>query len=145
MNLRRENAKMVGKLVVIAAGMFAFGYVLIPIYKHICEMTGINILSLSERQVPIRVKLPDTVRADLDAPAIFFDERRLAQRVEQLGGGRTRVSGVARDNDLVSDIDASGTPQSFSPAAQVAFTFETAGDIVVTVRDEAGNETVFTP
>lgn len=23
--------------------MFAFGYVLIPIYKHICEMTGINI------------------------------------------------------------------------------------------------------
>ena len=52
MSLRRENAKMVGKLVVIAAGMFAFGYVLIPIYKHICEMTGINILSLSERQVP---------------------------------------------------------------------------------------------
>lgn len=52
MNLRRENAKMVGKLVVIAAGMFAFGYALIPIYRHICEMTGINILSLSERQVP---------------------------------------------------------------------------------------------
>ena len=52
MSLRRENAKMVGKLVVIAAGMFAFGYVLIPIYKHICEMTGLNILSLSERQVP---------------------------------------------------------------------------------------------
>jgi cytochrome c oxidase assembly protein subunit 11 len=52
MSLRRENAKMVGKLVVIAAGMFAFGYALIPIYKHICEMTGINILSLSERQVP---------------------------------------------------------------------------------------------
>lgn len=40
MSLRRENAKMVGKLVVIAAGMFAFGYALIPIYKHICEMTG---------------------------------------------------------------------------------------------------------
>jgi cytochrome c oxidase assembly protein subunit 11 len=29
--------------------MFAFGYVLVPIYKHICELTGINILSLSER------------------------------------------------------------------------------------------------
>jgi cytochrome c oxidase assembly protein subunit 11 len=58
MSLRRENAKMVGKLVVIAAGMFAFGYALIPIYKHICEMTGINILSLSERQVPGNGKLP---------------------------------------------------------------------------------------
>jgi cytochrome c oxidase assembly protein subunit 11 len=52
MNLRTENLKMVGKLTVVAAGMFAFGYALIPIYKHICEITGINILSLSELQVP---------------------------------------------------------------------------------------------
>ena len=52
MSMRRENLKMVGKLAVITVGMFAFGYVLIPIYKHICELTGINILSLSERQVP---------------------------------------------------------------------------------------------
>ncbi|MES2633137.1 MAG: cytochrome c oxidase assembly protein [Pseudomonadota bacterium] len=49
---RRENLRMVGKLAVITVGMFAFGYALIPIYKHICEMTGINILSLSEKQVP---------------------------------------------------------------------------------------------
>ena len=52
MNLRSQNLKMVGKLAVVAAGMFAFGYALIPIYKHICEVTGINILSLSELQVP---------------------------------------------------------------------------------------------
>ena len=52
MGIRSQNVKMVGKLVVVAAGMFAFGYALIPIYRHICEMTGINILSLSERQVP---------------------------------------------------------------------------------------------
>lgn len=52
MSTQRENLKMVGKLAVITVGMFAFGYVLIPIYKHICEVTGINILSLSERQVP---------------------------------------------------------------------------------------------
>ena len=52
MSVRIENLKMVGKLAVVTAGMFAFGYALIPIYKHICELTGINILSLSERQVP---------------------------------------------------------------------------------------------
>jgi cytochrome c oxidase assembly protein subunit 11 len=52
MSIRSENLKMVGKLAVVAAGMFGFGYALIPIYKHICEVTGINILSLSERQVP---------------------------------------------------------------------------------------------
>jgi len=43
---------MVGKLAVVALGMFAFGYALVPIYRQICELTGINILSLSERQVP---------------------------------------------------------------------------------------------
>ena len=70
MSLRHENAKMVGKLVVVAAGMFAFGYLLIPIYKHICEMTGINILSLSERQVPGNgvagrdVKVPSNTQVD---------------------------------------------------------------------------------
>ena len=47
-----ENIRMVGKLAVVTVGMFAFGYALIPIYKHICEATGINILALSERQVP---------------------------------------------------------------------------------------------
>jgi cytochrome c oxidase assembly protein subunit 11 len=52
MNLRGQNLKMVGKLAVVTAGMFCFGYALIPIYKHICEVTGINILSISERMVP---------------------------------------------------------------------------------------------
>ena len=52
MNLRGANLQMLGKLAVIAAGMFGFGYALIPIYRAICEATGINILSLSERQVP---------------------------------------------------------------------------------------------
>ena len=51
MNPRRENVRMVGKLAVVAAGMFAFGYALVPIYKAICEMTGINILALGERNI----------------------------------------------------------------------------------------------
>ena len=52
MRMRSENLKMLGKLAVVACGMFAFGYTLIPVYRAICEATGINILSLSERQVP---------------------------------------------------------------------------------------------
>jgi cytochrome c oxidase assembly protein subunit 11 len=50
--LRAENRKMVGKLAVVAAGMFAFGYALVPLYEHICEALGINILALGEKQVP---------------------------------------------------------------------------------------------
>jgi len=49
---RRHNARMVGKLAVVAAGMFAFGYALVPMYRAICEFTGINILALSELEVP---------------------------------------------------------------------------------------------
>ena len=43
---------MFKKLVVVAAGMFAFGYALVPMYKAICEFTGINILALGEREIP---------------------------------------------------------------------------------------------
>jgi cytochrome c oxidase assembly protein subunit 11 len=43
---------MVSKLVVVTAAMFAFGYGLVPMYRAICEMTGINILALAELEVP---------------------------------------------------------------------------------------------
>lgn len=48
--LRRDNRRMVGKLVVVAAMMFAFGYALVPLYRAICDALGINVLSLSERE-----------------------------------------------------------------------------------------------
>ena len=88
MNLRGENLKMVGKLVVVTAGMFCFGYALISIYKHICEMTGINILALGE-QVIMGKKAPpvnsqvDTSRSitvEFDANSRGPWEFRPAQR-----------------------------------------------------------------
>lgn len=47
-----ENSKMLGKLAVVTVAMFAFGYALVPIYKAICEVTGINILALGEKNLP---------------------------------------------------------------------------------------------
>lgn len=65
MPIQRENFKMVGKLGVIALGMFAFGYALVPIYKAICEVTGINILALAERDVPgVSAKMPVNTQVD---------------------------------------------------------------------------------
>jgi cytochrome c oxidase assembly protein subunit 11 len=49
--LQRDNRALLRKLAVIAVLMFGFGYALVPLYKSICEALGINILSLSERQV----------------------------------------------------------------------------------------------
>ncbi|MFM6995890.1 MAG: cytochrome c oxidase assembly protein [Limnohabitans sp.] len=56
MNLRGANLQMLGKLAIITVGMFGFGYALIPIYKHICEITGINILALGEKDLPGQAK-----------------------------------------------------------------------------------------
>jgi cytochrome c oxidase assembly protein subunit 11 len=49
MGRRSDNLRMLGKLGVIAVGMFAFGYALVPIYNAICEATGVNVLAASER------------------------------------------------------------------------------------------------
>jgi cytochrome c oxidase assembly protein subunit 11 len=52
MGLRQNNRLMFRKLAVVALGMFAFGYALVPLYKAICEMTGVNILALGEKELP---------------------------------------------------------------------------------------------
>jgi cytochrome c oxidase assembly protein subunit 11 len=72
-----DNRKMVGKLAVVAAGMFAFGYALVPIYEHICEALGINILAVGEKQVPgssraaanTQVDTSRTITVEFDANA----------------------------------------------------------------------------
>ena len=65
MGLQRENLLMVRKLIVITVGMFAFGYALVPIYKTICEMTGINILALGEQVIAgTKTQLPANTQVD---------------------------------------------------------------------------------
>ena len=49
--LRSDNRRIFGKLVVVTALMFGFGYALVPIYKTICTALGINVLSLAEIDV----------------------------------------------------------------------------------------------
>ncbi len=60
----RHNLLMFKKLLVVTVGMFAFGYALVPMYKAICEFTGINILALGERELPgsgsARAKITNT-------------------------------------------------------------------------------------
>ena len=50
-NLRRDNRRMLGKLLVVAVAMAGFGYALVPIYNTICTALGINVLSLTETDV----------------------------------------------------------------------------------------------
>ncbi len=89
MRLQRENFRMVRKLAVITVGMFAFGYALVPIYQSICEMTGINILALGDRNIPgatpatsanTQIDLSRSITVEFDANARGPWEFKPAQR-----------------------------------------------------------------
>jgi len=75
------NTLMLKKLGVVALVMFGFGYALVPMYRAICEFTGINILALGESDTPAgkeaksrvaantQVDLSRTVTVEFDANA----------------------------------------------------------------------------
>ena len=68
---RKLNAQMFGKLLVVAVLMFGFGYALIPLYKKICEITGINVLTPKdatvERVSNTQIDLTRTITVEFDA------------------------------------------------------------------------------
>ena len=123
MNLRRENIRMVSKLVVVAAGMFAFGYALVPIYKAICEVTGINILALGERNIPgAKATLPANTQVDTSRSiTVEFDansrgpwEFRPAQRSLQVHPGELATVMYEFQNVQNRRISAQAIP-SYAP------------------------------
>jgi len=72
--MRRDNWRMVGKLVVVVALMFAFGYALVPIYRTICTALGINVLSLAELDVQGGARATQNTQVDLSRSiTIEFD------------------------------------------------------------------------
>jgi cytochrome c oxidase assembly protein subunit 11 len=46
---RQDNQRMMGKLLMVAILMFAFGFALVPFYEKICEITGINVLASRDK------------------------------------------------------------------------------------------------
>lgn len=52
----RSNRTMLRKLVVVALLMFGFGWALVPIYRKICEVTGINLLTTRDAGVERRAR-----------------------------------------------------------------------------------------
>lgn len=42
---QQDNARMLGKLLIVVCLMFGFGWALVPFYEKICELTGINVLA----------------------------------------------------------------------------------------------------
>ncbi|NEX64311.1 cytochrome c oxidase assembly protein [Noviherbaspirillum sp. 17J57-3] len=70
---RHLNKQVLGKLVVVAVLMFGFGYALVPMYKKICEITGINVLTQKDETVKetgnTQVDTSRTITVEFDANA----------------------------------------------------------------------------
>jgi len=67
------NRTMLLKLVVVAVVMFGFGYALVPVYRQVCEVLGINVLTQKDGTVApptnTQVDLARTVTIELDGNA----------------------------------------------------------------------------
>jgi len=90
--IRGDNLRMLGKLAVVAALMFAFGYAMVPMYRTICAALGINVLARTERDVPgaavgvarnTQIDASRTITVEFDAnvrgPWYFKPERSTVQ------------------------------------------------------------------
>ena len=95
--LRGDNLRMFGKLAVVAALMFGFGYALVPMYRAICTALGVNVLALSELQTSgekdydsknTQVDLTRTITVEFDANVRGPWEFKPAQRSIEVHPGQ---------------------------------------------------------
>jgi cytochrome c oxidase assembly protein subunit 11 len=71
--LLRLNRSTLGKLLVVAAVMFGFGYAMVPIYRQVCEVLGLNVLTQKDgtvaRPANTQVDKSRTIVVELDGNA----------------------------------------------------------------------------
>jgi cytochrome c oxidase assembly protein subunit 11 len=67
------NRSTLGKLLVVAVLMFGFGYALVPVYRQVCEVLGLNVITQKdgtvERPANTQVDMTRTVVVELDGNA----------------------------------------------------------------------------
>jgi cytochrome c oxidase assembly protein subunit 11 len=121
--LKLDNARMFGKLTVIIVGMFGFGYAMVPLYKAICEATGINVLALAEREIPgqkgslpanTQVDLSRTITVEFDANSRGPWEFKPAQRSVEVHPGQLTTVMYQFQNVQNRSMSAQAIP-SYAP------------------------------
>ncbi len=67
------NRRTLGKLIVVAAVMFGFGYAMVPIYRQVCEVLGLNVLTQKDGTVALpantQVDRTRSITVELDGNA----------------------------------------------------------------------------
>lgn len=129
MNLTGANRSMLRKLAVVTVGMFGFGYALVPMYRAICEATGINILAIGEQvlsgnktKVPAnsQVDLTRTITVEFDANSRGPWDFKPAQRSVQVHPGELTTVMYEFQNIQNRRMSAQAIP-SYAPMQAQAY------------------------
>jgi len=121
--IRSDNLQMLGKLAVVVALMFAFGYAMVPMYRAICKALGVNVLALTERDVPgnttgavknTQIDLSRSITIEFDANARGPWSFKPEQRTVQVHPGELTTVMYEFRNDQSRVITAQAIP-SYAP------------------------------
>jgi len=62
-----ENRQLLGRLAFAAVVMFGFGFLLVPFYEKICEVTGVNNLLRADQPANTQIDATRTITVQFDA------------------------------------------------------------------------------
>jgi cytochrome c oxidase assembly protein subunit 11 len=122
---RRLNAATMGKLVVVTVLMFGFGYGLVPLYRKICEITGVNELTQSDAgaaklAASSQVDLSRTITVEFDGNARGPWRFMPATRALKVHPGELTTVVYEIANQQPRAMQAQAIP-SYAPAAAMQY------------------------
>jgi cytochrome c oxidase assembly protein subunit 11 len=95
------NSAMMKKLVVVACAMFGFGFALVPFYKKICEVTGLNNVARADVAANTQVDSARTITMQFDTnlrDGLAWTFRPLQKTVKFHPGELVNVEFEVRNN-----------------------------------------------
>ncbi|MFJ3047493.1 cytochrome c oxidase assembly protein [Herbaspirillum chlorophenolicum] len=121
---RGLNRVMLRKLVVVAVLMFGFGYALIPLYRKICEVTGVNFLTLKDATVeaPSNTQVDKTRTVTIEFDGNSQGPWRFRPTVASMQVHPGEMTQVTYEvvNTQSRNVDAQAIP-SYAPQQSAAF------------------------
>jgi cytochrome c oxidase assembly protein subunit 11 len=118
----RANRRLFAKLLVIACGMFGFGFALVPFYEKICEVTGIrNVLKPDAMPANTQIDAARTVTIEFDSNThgLAWTFKPVQRSVEIHPGALTTVTYEVR-NPLDRPVTGQAVP-SYGPQAAAQY------------------------
>ena len=64
---QRSNRKLLTRLLVVVVAMFGFGFLLVPFYEKICEVTGLRNIAQPDTVTNTQVVTTRNIRVELDS------------------------------------------------------------------------------